>query len=44
MEQKNPKNKKQYIILSEDEAKEVEIIYQVCPLIHCWKNLAHYLR
>lgn len=28
--------------MSEGEAKEVKIIYQVCPLIHCWKNPAHY--
>lgn len=35
--------KTQYIILSEDEIRKVKIIYQVCPLIHCWENPAHYL-
>lgn len=34
---------KQDIILSKDEIRKVKIIYQVCPLIHCWKNPAHYL-
>lgn len=37
------KKKMQYIVLTEDEVKEVKLIYQVCPLIHCWKNPAHYL-
>lgn len=35
--------KKQYIILSEDEMRKVKIIHQVYTLIDCWKNTAHYL-
>lgn len=35
--------KEQYIILGEDKIKKVKIIHQVCPLIHCCKNPAHYL-